>query len=100
MMGRYSFLAVFDKEPAVIATAIRAVLFVLVLFGLAVDEKQLAAIALALELVLVLFVRSKSTSTADPTLAVGTPVNSGAAVVASVMPPPEPSVEVPPAVIR
>ena len=60
-MGNYSILSIFEKEPVAIAAAIRSVLFVAVLFGLAVDEDQLAAIALALELVLGLFVRQKVT---------------------------------------
>jgi hypothetical protein len=50
------------------------------------------AIALALEVVLGLFARQGTTSTAQPTLPVNTPVNAGAAVVASVDPPPPPVV--------
>lgn len=90
-MGRYSILAIFEKEPIAIAGAARSILFVLVLMGAVIlDEKQLAGIAIALELVLGLLSRSASTSQAKPTLAVGTPVNDGAAVVASVSPPPPP----------
>ena len=90
-MGNYSLTAIFTKEPVVSAGALRSILYVLILVGLIVlDEKQLAAIALALEVVLGLFARQGSTSTTSPNLVVGTPVNSGAAVVASVDPPPEP----------
>lgn len=64
-MGRYSILAIFEKEPAFIAGVIRAVLMAAVLFGLAIDEKQLAGISLALELILTLFVRSNSTGNAN-----------------------------------
>lgn len=77
-MGNYSFTAIFTKEPAAIAGAIRAILFAAVLFGLAVDEKQLAGIALALELVLTLFVRQTSTSASHPVLPEGTPVTNPA----------------------
>ena len=92
-MGNYSITAIFTKEPAVIAGAIRSILYVLVLVGLiSLGADQLAAIALGLEVVLGLFVRSQSTSTSQPTLAVGTPVNAGSAVVASIDPPPPPTV--------
>lgn len=61
-MGRYSLLAVFEKEPAVIAGTIKSLLMVGVLVGLLeMDEYALAGIALALELVLTLFVRGAST---------------------------------------
>lgn len=63
-MGNYSLTAIFNKEPVVIAGAIRSILFVAVLLSaIALDEKQLAGIALALELLLGLFARSKSTPT-------------------------------------
>ncbi|HXJ63275.1 MAG TPA: hypothetical protein VNN79_05935 [Actinomycetota bacterium] len=95
-MGNYSLTAIFTKEPVVIAGAIRSILYVLILVGVVVlDDKQLAAIALALEVVLGLFARQGSTSTTSPNLTVGTPVNSGAAVVASVDPPPEPTAAAP-----
>ena len=90
-MGNYSVTAIFTKEPAVISGALRSVIYVLILLGVfQLTVEQLAGIALGLELVLGLFVRSQSTSSTSPTLAVGTPVNAGAAVVASVVPPPEP----------
>lgn len=78
-MGNYSLTAIFTKEPAAIAGAIRAVLWLLVLLGVVdlVDD-QLAALALALEVVLTLFVRQTSTSTASPTLPEGTPVTNPA----------------------
>jgi hypothetical protein len=43
-----------------------------------------------MELLLGLFARQTSTSTSEPTLAVGKLVNQGAAVVASIDPPPSP----------
>ncbi len=96
-MGNYSLTAIFTKEPVVIAGAIRSVLYVLVLMNLAhLSVEQLAGIALGLEVVLGLFARQGSTSSSQPTLTVGTPVNAGAAVVASVNPPPEPIAEVGP----
>ena len=95
-MGNYSPTAIFSKEPVVIAGAARSVLYVLILVGvLHLTVEQLAGIALALELVLGLFARSTTTPTTQPTLTVGTPVNAGAAVVASVNPPPPPVVPVP-----
>jgi hypothetical protein len=95
-MGNYSIGNIFTKEPVVIAGAIRSVLYVLVLISVvALDDKQLAAIALGLEVLLGLFARQGSTSTSQPMLTVGTPVNAGSAVVASVTPPPEPVAKVP-----
>ena len=95
-MGNYDLTAIFTKEPVVIAGAVRSVLFVAVLMGAVIlDEKQIAGIALGLEVLLGLFVRSQSTPKVDPTLTVGTSVNQGSAVVASVVPPPEPTVKVP-----
>ena len=88
MMGSYSLSNLFTKEPVVIAGAVRSILYVGILVGLVVlDDKQLAGIALALEVVLGLFARQTSTSSSQPTLTVGTSVNAGAAVVASVNPP-------------
>lgn len=95
-MGNYSLTAIFTKEPVVIAGAVRSVLYVLVLMGLLhLTVEQLAGVALALEVVLGLFARTQSTSSSQPTLVVGTPVNAGAAVVASVDPPPAPVVTQP-----
>ena len=74
-MGNYSIKAIFDKEPVAIAGAVRVLLMTAVLFGLAIDEKQLAGIALALEIVLTLFVRSQVTPVESPTLPVNTTVN-------------------------
>jgi hypothetical protein len=49
-----------NAEPVAVAGALRAVLWALVLLGLiALDEKQLAAIAIAAELVLTLLTRSR-----------------------------------------
>jgi hypothetical protein len=44
-----------------VSEILNKVLFVAVLFGLAINEQQLAGIAIALEVVLGLFVRSKVT---------------------------------------
>lgn len=53
----YNLKAILDKQPVAIASALRSVLFVLVLAGLLVmDEKLLASIALTAEIVLALFV--------------------------------------------
>lgn len=72
----YSLKAILGKQPAAIAGAVRAVLFVLVLAGVIVlDEKVLSGIALALEVVLSLFVFQTSTPVASPTLPSGTEVS-------------------------
>ena len=71
----YSLRAIFDKQPAIIAGAIRSVLFVLVLAGLvSLGEELLAGIALTAEIVLTLFTVSQSTPKHHPTLAEGTEV--------------------------
>jgi hypothetical protein len=58
-------LEILNKEPVVIASAVRAVLWALVLLGaITLEEPQLAAIALALEAVLALFTRSRVTPVA------------------------------------
>lgn len=76
-MGRYDPKAIFDKEPAVIAGAVRSVLWVGVLLGLiTIGEQALAGVALVLELVLTLFVRQQSTSVASPSLQLGTLVSN------------------------
>lgn len=87
-MGNYSVTNIFTKEPAAIAGAIRAILFVLILAGVLVwDEKMLASVALALEVVLTLFVRQTSTPTSSPSLTEGTPVKNPAAADGDTPPP-------------
>jgi hypothetical protein len=72
----YALGNLFTKEPAVIAGAIRTILWVLVLLGVvALQEAALAGIALALEVVLTLFVRQTVTPLSSPTLPIGTEVN-------------------------
>src|SRR5688500_7835633 len=74
-MGNYSLTNVFNKEPVVIAGALRSILWVAVLMGVVfLDEKQLAGIAIGLEVLLGLFTRQQTTPTAAPTLPLGTPV--------------------------
>lgn len=64
-----------QREPAVVAGAVLAVLQVLVLFNvIQVDEIQLAAVNTALVAVLSLFVRQSSTPIAAPELKAGTEV--------------------------
>lgn len=71
----YSLGALFQKQPAAIAGALRAVLYVLVLAKvITLDVEVMAAGALALEVVLSLFVFSQSTPIAAPTLPEGTEV--------------------------
>ena len=64
-----------QKEPAVIAGTVIAVLQALILFNVVqLTVEQLAGVNTALIAVLTLFVRQTSTSTAAPTLATGTTV--------------------------
>lgn len=71
----YSLKAILEKEPAVLAEAIRAVLLALVAFGaISIGEQQLAVAMLAVSALLTLFVRQNSTSSKTPTLAAGTEV--------------------------
>ena len=61
-MGIYDPRAIFQKEPAVIAGAIRTVLYSAVIMGyLHLTVEQLAGVAVALEVVLGIFVRQSST---------------------------------------
>jgi hypothetical protein len=62
----YALRSILDKEPVAIASAVKAVVLVLVLFGIvAWTDEQVAGVLVALEVVLGLFVRSKSTPTSD-----------------------------------
>jgi hypothetical protein len=71
----YSLKAILEKEPAVLAEAVRAILLTLVLFNvIVVNEQQLATAMLALSALLTLFVRQVSTPTAAPILAEGAEV--------------------------
>lgn len=66
----YSIRAILDKQPAVIAEAVRTILFVAVLAGLVnMDDKLLAGIGLAVSALLSLFVYHASTSKVYPILA-------------------------------
>lgn len=72
----YSLKAIFDKEPAAIAEAVRVILPVLVLLHLVqLDPVALAGIVLGVSALLTLFVRNASTSKKAPTLASGTEVS-------------------------
>lgn len=75
MMGRYSIFAIFEKEPAVIAGAVRVILMVLILANVLLwDEKLLAGVALALEVGLTLFVRNSVTPNVNVNTATQTTV--------------------------
>ena len=83
MLGRYDLKALFDKEPAAIAGAIKSVLMVAVLFGLRIGEPQLAGVALALEVVLTLFVRGSSTPNVTVARIVQTPPTGAGPIAAA-----------------
>jgi hypothetical protein len=71
----YSLSAILNKEPVVIAGALRSILYILILAGLLhMSTELLAAIALAAEIVMGLFVRQASTPVSAPELPAGTEV--------------------------
>jgi hypothetical protein len=83
-MGKYDPRAIFEKEPAVIAGALRTVLYGAVILGyvtLTVD--QLAGIAIGLELVLGLFVRQSSTPNVTVAEIVKTPPTAAGPIAAA-----------------
>lgn len=59
--GRYSVRSVLDKEPAVIAGAVQALLNVGAIAGLDLTTAELGALNVAVIAVLTLFVRATST---------------------------------------
>jgi hypothetical protein len=73
-MGIYDPRAIFQKEPAVVAGAIRTVLYGAVLLGYVhLTVEQLATIAVGLEVILGLFVRQSSTPNVTVAAIVNTP---------------------------
>jgi len=73
-MGIYDPRALFQKEPAVVAGAIRTVLYGAVIMGIVhLTAEQLAGIAVGLEVVLGLFVRQSSTPNVTVAQIVNTP---------------------------
>lgn len=83
-MGRYSPVAILEKEPAVISGAIRAVLYGAVLLGyVTLTVEQLAGIAVGLEVVLGLFVRQTSTPNVTVAEIVKTPPTAAGPIAAA-----------------
>lgn len=84
-MGRYSPLEIFNREPAVIAGAIRTVLYGAVIFGYLPDLtiEQLAQIAIGLEVLLGLFVRQSSTPNVTVAQIVQTPPTAAGPIAAA-----------------
>lgn len=83
-MGRYDPRAIFEKEPAVIAGAIRTVLYGAVILGyVSLTVEQLAGIAIGLELVLGLFVRQTSTPNVTVAEIVKTPPTAAGPIAAA-----------------
>ena len=73
-MGIYDPRALFSKEPAVVAGAIRTVLYGAIILGVVhLTAEQLAGIAVGLEVVLGLFVRQSSTPNVKVAEIVNTP---------------------------
>lgn len=83
-MGRYSPLEIFNREPAVIAGAIRTLLYGAVIFGyVTLSVEQLAQIAIGLEVLLGLFVRQSSTPNVTVAEIVKTPPTAAGPVAAA-----------------
>lgn len=83
-MGNYSITAIFQKEPAVIAGAIRTVLYGAVILGVIhLEAEQLAGIAVGLEVVLGLFVRQSSTPNVKVAEIVTTPPTASGPIAAA-----------------
>jgi len=83
-MGIYDPRAIFQKEPAVIAGAIRTVLYTLVLMNAVhLTVEQLAGIAVGLEVVLGIFVRQSSTPNVTVAKIVNTPPTAAGPIAAA-----------------
>lgn len=83
-MGRYSPIALFEKEPAVIAGALRTILYGAVLLGyVTLTVEQLAGIAVGLEVLLGLFVRQSSTPNVTVAEIVKTPPTAAGPIAAA-----------------
>jgi len=83
-MGIYDPRALFQKEPAVVAGAIRTVLYTLVIMGIVhLEAEQLAGIAVGLEVVLGLFVRQSSTPNVKVAEIVTTPPTAAGPIAAA-----------------
>jgi hypothetical protein len=86
-MGKYDPREIFNREPAVIAGAIRSVLYTAILLGVPYVKdltiEQLAGIAIGLEVVLGLFVRSSSTPNVTVAEIVKTPPTAAGPIAAA-----------------
>ena len=82
-----------QSNPTGFSEIIRLSLLALVTLGLHLTVEQIIAIVAPVSAILAFFAHGASTSTVSPSLAVGTSVNAGSAVVASIDPPPAPVAE-------
>lgn len=74
---------VFGREPALIIAVVHAGIALAIGFGLQITVQQFALIEVFVIAVLALITRQNVTPVASPNVPVGTPVNGGTAVVAS-----------------
>lgn len=96
-----TFLAALAREKLALTALVSAVVKLLILFEIVnLTEAQNIQLLLVLDLALMLLARLFVTPTSDPSLPVGTSVNSGSAVVASVDPPPPPTATTDPPVVE
>lgn len=82
------------RNPQRLMLVVRSGLALAVGFGLGLSGEQVALIVVFVEAVLLLPSEAPVTAMANPHLPVGQAVNDGAAVVASVVPPQEPTASV------
>jgi len=89
-----ALLDLIKRNPQRLMLVVRSGLAMAMGFGLGLSGEQVALVVVFIEAVLLLPAEGGTTAMANPNLPVGTPVNNGAAVVASVTPPPEPTASV------
>lgn len=89
-----ALLDLVKRNPQRLLLVVRSGLALAVGFGLGLTGEQVALVIVFVEAILLLPSEAPVTATANPNLPVGTPVNNGAAVVASVDPPQEPTASV------
>lgn len=83
-MGRYDPRAIFEKEPAAVAGALRTLLYGAVILGyVTLTVEQLAQIAIGLEVLLGLFVRQSSTPNVTVAEIVKTPPTAAGPIAAA-----------------
>lgn len=89
-----ALIELIKRNPQRLMLVVRSGLALAVGFGLGLSGEQVALIVVFVEAVLLLPSEAPITPMAAPSLPVGTSVNDGSAVVASVVPPQEPTASI------